>query len=344
MSKLLLNKHYRNAIEYICSRIKFCNSSILITGASGLIGTILVDSLILNNEIYNSNNEIIVLGRNRSLLMEKFSENDIIFLEQDIKKEIEYQGKIDFIIHAASNSSPDLYISKPVDTIDINFIGTTNVIKLALEKRSKIIYTSTFEVYGKNDYDMISENDFGALDINNIRSCYTVSKALCEILLKSYKQSYNLDFNIARLPSVYGPTMINGDRKAHAQFLNNALKKENIILKSEGIQKRTYLTAFDVADALFYLITEGLSGECYNISDLNCVSSIKDVAYIISCISGVNVEFQVDRNNKNMYFRPYNSVLNPSKVNSLGWRAKYNLHDGLELTYRILEGIDKYAE
>mgnify|MGYP000691830324 FL=1 len=106
----------------------------------------------------------------------------------------------------------------------------------------------------------------GMIDQTILRNGYPESKRCCELLVRSYVEEFGINAVIARLPSVYGPTMLRSDSKAHAQFIRNALNGENIILKSKGDQRRTYCYVVDAASAIFKILSAGENGEIYNIS------------------------------------------------------------------------------
>ena len=182
--------------------------------------------------------------------------------------------KFDYIIHGASNADPISYAKYPVETITTNVIGANNVLEYGKKHQNcKITFLSTFEVYGQTTHDEYKELDFGLVDFNVFRSCYPESKRVMEILSRCYVDEYGVNVNVARLSSVYGPTMSPNDSKAHAQFLRNALGNEDIVMKSKGLAKRTYTYVFDASTAILMILFRGKTGECYNVSNENSIAS-----------------------------------------------------------------------
>ena len=202
-----------------------------------------------------------------------------------------------------------------------------------------MLLTSTFEVYGSiDDVSSYREDMSGVIDQTVLRNGYPESKRCCELLLRSYADEYNVNAVIVRLPSVYGPTMLKSDSKAHAQFIKNALKHENIVLKSKGEQRRTYCYVVDAVSGILKVLFDGVKGEVYNISNENSVASIADVAHSCAEIAGTKVIFDMpDEIEAKGFSRSKDCILDNTKLKSLGWSAQYSLHDGLMETIGYLE-------
>lgn len=340
------NRTYQKAIIDIAKKMPVQEGSILVTGASGLIGSCLIDTLLLANKQLGCNFNVYALGRKREKLENRFcyarDDERLKFVIQDICEPIDSSIDVDYIIHAASNADPVSYSLYPAQTLLINVQGAANVLSFAKEKKGvKVLFTSTFETYGKiEDKDSYSESDFGAIDYNAVRSCYPESKRCAEILFRCYKEQYGVDFNIVRLGSVYGPTMDKNDSKAHAQFIRNALGGEDIVLKSEGKPVRSYISVFDTVSGMFKVLFDGVSGEAYNISSDKCTASIAQVAQTVAEICGRKVVFDLpDEIERKGFSKPQNSVLCDKKIKALGWDAQYNLKQGMEITIAILKEL-----
>lgn len=340
------NKTYQKAIIEIAKNIPLKKGRILVTGASGLIGSCLIDTLLLANRQLGYDFTVYALGRKREKLENRFSyaagDERLKFIVQDITQPLDESLSVDYIIHAASNADPVSYSLYPAQTLLTNVYGAANVLDFAREQNgAKVLFTSTFETYGKID-DKVAyvESDFGVIDHNAIRSCYPESKRCAEILFRCYKEQYGVDFCIARLGSVYGPTMDKNDSKAHAQFIRNALSGQDIVLKSEGKPVRTYLSVFDTVSGMLKVLFDGVSGEAYNVSSDKCVASIAQVAQTVAELCGRKVVFDLpDEIERKGFSKPQNSVLDGEKIKNLGWQAKYNLKEGMELTISILKEL-----
>lgn len=330
---------YEESILLFAQNISLKNVSFLVTGSTGLIGSCFIDILVSANKNQNAGIKIYALGRSEQRIKDRFGDT-VIPVVQDIVCPIDNGVKYDFILHCASNADPRKYASEPVETILTNIIGTQNILNYCKEHlNTKILLTSTFEVYGDIEgNDVYSENMSGIIDQTILRNSYPESKRCCELLLRSYIDEYNVKGLIARLPSVYGPTMLKTDSKAHAQFIKNAVNGENIVLKSEGKQRRTYCYVVDAVSALLTIFEKGNVGSIYNISNENSVASIADVAKTCAEIAGTNVIFELpDSIEAKGFSRSKNCILDNSRLLSLGWKGKYTLLDGLKETVEYLK-------
>ena len=265
MLDLYKSERYLYEIRAIAAELPEGGGHVLITGASGLIGSCLADVL-----SETGGWKITVLGRSEEKLRQRFHgrEERLHFLAQDIRCPI--QGEYDYIIHAASNADPRSYALYPAETMLTNVYGAENVLHYARNHPgTRALLLSTFEVYGLSEVPVLREGDYGLSDFNQDRSCYPESKRAAEVLARCYGQEYGVDFVIARLSSIYGPTMLRDDNKAHAQFIRKALEGENIVLKSRGEQRRTYTCVFDAVRGLLKVLLCGQSGEAYNVVNGN---------------------------------------------------------------------------
>lgn len=281
---------------------------------------------------------VYAMSRSRKKVMEKFGDK-VTPVIQDVAQPLDILSKYDYIIHCASNADPKSYAIQPVETILTNILGNKNVLDYCKEyKKCRMLLTSTFEVYGEiSNTSVYKENMSGIIDQTVLRNAYPESKRSCELLLRSYVDEYNINAVICRLPSVYGPTMLKSDSKAHGQFIKNALNKENIVLKSRGEQRRTYSYVVDVVSGIFKVLFNGLNGEIYNVANENSIASIAEVASICAEIAGTKVVFDLpDKIEKKGFSQSKDCILDNSKLKSLGWNGKYTLKQGLVETIESL--------
>jgi len=336
------NSIYRKALENVVPEIDINNGKVLVTGASGLIGSCIIDLLMLANG-HGRHFEVYALGRKKEKLSVRFkafnNSNNLHFIEQDIMQPLDDSVNYDYIIHGASNADPRNYALYPAETMLINIEGAKNILNYCKHHpNAKALLMSTFEVYGNAGKDKYSETDSGIVDLNKIRSCYPESKRCMEILTRCYVDEYGVNAVIGRLSSIYGPTMAKDDSKAHAQFIRNGLTEENIVLKSKGDQRRTYCYVIDAVTALLCVLAKGEKGEAYNISNENAVVSIAEVAHAVANIAGTKVVFDLpDDVEKKGFSVPQNCILDNSKLKSLEWKGKYDIKKGLIETIDILK-------
>ena len=174
---------------------KLKEKTFLITGASGMVGKYITFSLLRLNQIKNFNIKIIAICHNRSKAEKTFEDfledKNLFIISQDIEDKLEYNEKVDYIVHAASPANPVQYSTNPVGTILANTLGTYNTLELARKNKAQYCYISTMEIYGKleTNYD-IKEEEYGAVDSLNVRSCYPESKKMGEYLCIAYKEQY----------------------------------------------------------------------------------------------------------------------------------------------------------
>ncbi len=330
---------YFDGINKVAKSLSIKSGIILVTGATGLIGSCIIDVLLAANSMYNADYKIYALGRDRNKIVSRFG-NKVVPIVQNIVDKLPMNVEYDYIIHAASNADPRTYAIQPVETVLTNVIGNNNIFEYCrYHKKTRVILTSSFEVYGKiENHDIYKEEDCGILDFQILRNGYPESKRCAEILLHSYVEEYNIDAVIARLSSIYGPTMQVNDSKAHAQFIRNALHGDNIVLKSKGLPRRTYCYVTDAASAILYVLFNGKTGEVYNIANEKSIASIAEVAQTIAGIVGTSVVFDFpDEIESKGFSKPQNCILDNSKLRKLGWHAEYILENGMRETIQTLK-------
>ena len=342
---MIENLIYREALNRIVSYVSVDGKRLLVTGASGLIGSCLIDLLMLANW-QGKSNHVYALGRNKERLSKRFAsfaDNEYFhIIEQDICQEISDEITFDYIVHGASNADPIAYAEHPVGTMKTTLMGGINILEYGRKhKNCKMVMLSTFEVYGNAGHDTYAEQDFGVIDFNMIRACYPESKRAMEILSRCYMNEYDVQVNVARLSSIYGPTMIVTDSKAHAQFIRRALHHEDIVLKSKGEQRRSYCHVIDAVSGILTVLQFGKVGESYNVANNQAVVSIAEVAQTVAQIAGVKVVFDKPSAVEEKGFsKPQDIILDNTKLQSLGWFPKYNVKDGFEMTLKVMKWSD----
>ena len=338
------SKLYRSSLEGLYNSVEVDDKTFLITGASGLIGSCLVD-LLMSANTSGKHNRVYALGRSEERLLKRFSpfiaSEGFHIIEQDICVPLDDKYDFDYIIHCASNADPRLYVKYPVETMVTNLKGGINVLEYVRKhKECKAEILSTFEVYGDTVKDDYCESETGLLNYYDIRSCYPESKRAIETLALCYCKEYGVNVNIGRLCSIYGPTMLPDDSKAHAQFLKNAVKGKDVVLKSKGTTIRSYCYVLDAVSAILSILFHGSSPDVYNISNENSVATIAQMADIVAELSGRAVATDLAENalDGNKY-NPRNSILNNDKLKGLGWTGHYDLKTGVSECLSILREI-----
>lgn len=323
---------------------KLRNQSVLLTGASGLIGTTLVDVLMNLNEKNHLNCHVYAAGRNIDRAKERFgdywSSPYFQFISMDVNKPIQLEESIDYIIHAASNTHPRLYASDPVGSLMTNLEGTYNLLEYGRTHNLKrMLFLSSVEVYGQalQTDDIFDEEYCGYIDCNAVRACYPEGKRAGEALCNAYISKYGMDIVIPRFSRVYGPTMRLDDSKAMSQFIMNGVRGEDIVLKSQGLQKFSYCYVGDVVQGLLYCLLKGQCGEAYNIADVKTDMLLKDITQYIADLTGHKVVFDIpDKMEDKGFSKVTVGVMDSSKLQKLGWQPFDDLKSGIKKTIEVL--------
>lgn len=311
------------------------NCSILVAGASGLIGSCIIDVL-MNNPIRNY--KVYALGRNTERMQRKFHEyvNDSSFtiIESDVTKPIQLDFHVDYIIDAASNASPNFFKSSPVEVMKANINGVGNLLDFGMQNGLKrMVYLSSGEIYGEGNGTPFSEKDSGYVDCASLRACYPSSKRAAETLCIAYANEYHTDVVIARLCHTYGPGFTEKDNRVYAQFILNVLHGENIVLKSKGEQYRSWLYVVDAANAILQLLVKGENANAYNVADDKSNVTIRELAECIADIANRKVVFDIPDDNNHGNTTPVTrAVFDTTKIQSIGWRPIFSLKEGLSHT------------
>lgn len=315
--------------------------SFLITGATGLIGTCLIDALMHFNE-QGAKISIYAVGRSFAKAKAQFGKygdsSYFHFVEQDVRMPLPSDIKVDYIIPFASNTHPLAYSQYPVETIEINVKGAEHALKKAIECGAIVLYPSTVEIYGNaRGEDCFVEDYTGDLNLANARSCYTESKRVSEALCQSYIAEYGADVKIVRLSRIFGPTMLDSDTKASSQFIQKALKHEDIVLKSKGEQFFSYTYVADAVKAILFVLIYGEKGVPYNISNEECNVHLKDFAAICANWAGKDVIFDLPSETERKGFSiAQKAILDNERLKSLGWYPEYEIKGAIKRTLIML--------
>ena len=337
----------RNVMERVPDWKELNHKKILITGATGMIGSSVVELLHEMNRYYHAGITLYLAGRKKERILQRFTdfmtEKDFVFIPYDADLDQDFEIEPDYIIHGACKADPTAYGKQPVETMLSNFVGVNTLLRLAVSAKSKrLLYLSSSEVYGKKeDNQAYKETEYGYVDILNSRACYPSSKRASETLCAAYGAEYGVDTVIVRPGHIYGPTISRTDSKASTQFTWNVVDGQDIVMKSAGDQMRSYCYTLDCASAVLTVLLKGKSGEAYNVSNRKSVVSIRDMAEELAFCGGKKILFEnpTDAEKKN-YNLMANSSLDAEKLEQLGWKPGYDLEHGVRRTIEILRGED----
>jgi nucleoside-diphosphate-sugar epimerase len=315
---------------------------LLVTGGTGMVGRFLVDALMRDGRV-----EIVMIARDSEAAKEKFrrwvDSGRLFFVEGDLAKGVVplVQGRIDAVIHLASNTHPKMYAECPISTIAMNVMALKGLLDIAVANPGcRVVYASTVEIYGQNrgDVELFDESYCGYIDCNTLRAGYPESKRCGEALCRAYQKEKGVDFVIPRLARIYGPTLRKTDTKALSQFIGNALKGQDIVLKSSGDQYFSYLHVADAVSGILTVLLKGDSGEAYNVADAASNIRLKDLAELIAKIAGRKVIFDLpDAVELAGFSTATKALMDNRKIMALGWKPRYDIQTGISETLKSLK-------
>lgn len=314
------------------------DKTIFITGGLGLICSTIVDVLLE----YGKTGKIYVGARNQSSFHERLGGyNQVEFIQYDALKKLHLNICPNYIIYGAGLASPELYTSKPVETILSNFKGVQALLEFAkTNKVNRLLYISSSEIYGKKNIDEpFKERDYGELDIDNIRSSYAIAKKASEAICKAYSSEYGIETVIVRPGHIYGPSARRNDKRISSDFAFKAANGEKLEMKSSGLQKRSYCYSVDCAIQILTVLLRGESGQSYNIGHDEIIT-IREMAEIYAKAGNVELTIANPTETELKAFNPMNnSALDNRQIKSLGYKDSFPVDVGLSHTVQILKEI-----
>ena len=375
--RLMENPYIREDIEAVASsRLidweRLRGKKVAVTGATGLIGKLLVLALLRADEKYALNLSVQAFVRSREKAERIFAgvETDLacddadgecmgctcaqqvssgaeadrlIFIVQDITDTPAEGLRSDFLIHTAAVTTSKLMVEKPVETILTAIDGTKAMLDYAVRCGMEgMVYLSSMEAYGTvpDGAGEIREKDLGFIDPVDARSSYSEGKRMCECLCAASATEYGVPVKIARLSATSGPGIDPEDRRVIGQFARSVIRRENIVLHTKGDKANCYLYTADALTGILFLLLNGAPGEEYNICNPETFCSIRELGETFASLDetgSVKVVIDIPENAKSLGYAPSSVMkMNADKFFSLGWRPQTGLK---EMVRRITESI-----
>ena len=323
--------------------------TVLITGAAGLIGRYLTLALLARNDLYQNDITVLAMVRDRRKAEAAFGallgRDDLRLAEQDVCTPFDGLPMANYVIHAASPASAQQYENTPVDTLAANTVGTFNVLHYAVRCAStSVLCVSSLKVYGTvtDGSETLGEETLGKLDFTAYQNCYAEGKRVTETLCAAYNKQFDLPVKIARPAYIYGACSPDDDR-VWAQFIVNAIRHEDILLKSNGAAYRSFCYVADTAAALLTILLLGEDMLPYNVSDKASDVTIRELATIVAEADperGLALRFAHPADEDEPKDRPSvptPEILDNVRLLSLGWTATVDLPEGVRRTMTIMQ-------
>ncbi len=340
------------AADHIVGLSNARKCTVLVTGATGMVGAYLVDTLLEADKEYGLDITVVACGRSINRLEKRFEHRTgdvrklLKFMEYDMLEELPDSFDeicADYVIHDAGNAFPSAFVDHPEETVKGNIEGTARLLEYSKRQGVKrFVYISSGEVYSvsddvradfakslakSSDAEVYSGKILEKVYEDGTRTCYPYSKVAAEELCLSEGKSVGAVE--ARLCHTFGPGASNADDRAHAQFARFAAAGENIVLNSAGTQLRSYNYIADAASGILSVMISGEDGESYDICSPDNVITIRGLADLMAEAAGVSVIVRDPEANEKRLSSPISrQVLNADKLCGLGWKKAFDLENG----------------
>lgn len=312
--------------------------NIVITGASGMIGSYLTFILVHANEHFlKKSAHIYVVTRNKH---KKFGEQKYIhYVYADITKKLSLPP-MDYLIHAASKAAPKLYTDNMIDTLNTNILGMYSLLQLCNQKTKSFLYLSSSEIYGYASDNAVDETFIGTIDHTNRRSCYVEAKRVCETIALNYFWEKKIPVKIARIFHTFGPGVNLSDGRVFSDFLKFGLEHRDIIISGDPTIERSLLYVKDAAIMLLKILLSGRNGEIYNVGSEKNILSVREFADIVCSVFNKlhkdNIHVVVKKNSENTYYKHAVKAIKPSL-------KKFKQDFNYQPTTTITEAVERTA-
>lgn len=322
----------------------------LITGANGFLASYMVDTLMyLKQKGFIKQCSVIALCRNREKAERVFAEwlddRDFHLLIQPVEEKVTYEGKIDYIVHAASCSTTHLFESNPADIMTANLIGCYHLLELAREKEvNGFLFFSSGAVYGDTQVEEIREEETYAIDYLEPKNCYTVGKRAGEALCRAYWKQYHVPARGVRISHTYGPGIDLNDGHIYSDFAKSIIEYKDLVIKGDGLASRPFCYVSDAIRAFFLILLRGGDGEMYNMANPEMNVTIKELADLLTQTTFPERELRVIVQALSVEKGVQKVRINIEKLKRLGWYPEIDLEQGFRRLVKSIEDASKQSE
>lgn len=333
MHSNILTEDILSFTEDFAFRNELREKHFLITGATGLLGSIMTKCLFALNEKYQLHLSLTCpvrdLQKAELIYGENFSPG--IFKQVDIR-EIHtgnIGSEIDYILHFAAPTASRYFIEHPVETFETIVGGTEKLLSYAqnLSHLKGFVYISSLEVYGSilDDSEPVTEEKQGYINPLDVRSCYSLGKRAAECLCHAYAAECSMPVVIARLTQTFGAGIASSDQRVFAQFARSVCSGTDILLHTAGLSAKPYCYTTDATSALLYILLRGESGTAYNVANESTYISIRSMAEFVREHFAPQINVKIEEQTDCGYAPTTRLKLDCTRLQKLGWTPRYDL-------------------
>lgn len=307
---------------------KLTDAIVVVTGASGLLGSLLLKTLAAIKKAWDLNLSIVGISRDpkkaESKLRDLLGQVQFVTLADFLEN-----GRADYIIHTGSPTSSAFFVSNPVEVVNTIYEDLNNLLSFCRKKTVKaFVQLSTMEIYGDTAEGLINESGQGKLDPFSVRSSYPEAKRVAETLCKAYAEEYQIPCKVIRLTQCFGAGVdLGNDQRVFADFLHKALQRKPIVLYTKGETCRSYIYTTDAVRAIFLIMLRGRYSEAYNVANPASYCSIAEMAEIVASLFNTTVEIRLDTKLSRKFNPAHKINLDISKLEKLGWAPQISLRE-----------------
>ena len=294
----------KSDIDEICQRLSvpaqsFAGKTVLLTGGRGFLGRYFMEIFArLNENVLDKPvtlvalDNLITAGKEGAIIPEM---QNVRFVNHDVTQPFEWDGPLDYVIHAAGIASPYYYRAYPLETLEVAITGTRRMLELAEAHGARLVFFSSSEIYGDPDpkHVPMAESYRGNVSCQGPRACYDESKRVGETLCYIFHTTHGTKTNTIRPFNVFGPGMQETDYRVLPNFASRIKAGEILHVYGSGDQTRTFCYITDAMVGFLLVVLKGVPGAAYNIGNPQPEISMVELVETIGRVSSKPVQYDI---------------------------------------------------